>query len=373
MKKSLLTLSALLAIGTAANAQTKNCLIEEFSSSTCGPCATMNAWLDPMLKTANANKAGSGLVVVKYQMDFPNPGTDASFNAHGDTRASTYIAGMTQWGIPLHFTNGKWEDTTATGGVNTTTVQNELTACKGGTADVDITGSYTIKAKNATTDSIFISITVTPKKTLTTGNYKLFVAATEEHYINNLAATGHTTSQTDFYYVMRKMFPDGNGTSLASLTVNTPQTFTWKFEAVQGSVTQNSFKWWGNPYDGAVVAFVSDMSKPVRAQANVLQAVAIPAAWATNVQDVANIQNIKVIPNPATDVAGIFFNLATPGSVAVNVMDLSGRVVYRQPAKQFGTGAERILIPTDNFANGVYIINLQTEKGSMTQRLTVEK
>src|SRR5690606_34651158 len=128
MKKTLLLLFLAAGLGTSpfAEAQTKNCLIEEFTSSTCPPCAGMNAWLDPLLNGRNANKPNSGLVVVKYQMNFPSPGSDASYNAHGQSRASHYIAGMSSWGIPLHFTNGKWKDTLNGGGTNMNVVTNEL-------------------------------------------------------------------------------------------------------------------------------------------------------------------------------------------------------------------------------------------------------
>lgn len=361
-----------LAFNKADAQVTKNCLIEEFSSSTCGPCASMNAWFDPLLIGANANKEKSGLVVLKYQMYFPSPGTDASYNAHGKTRAQTYIAGMSSWGIPLHFTNGKWHDTAVGGGTSSAIVTNELNNCKGGTAQLDITGTYTVRSISSTSDSVWITVTVTPKANLT-GNYKLFIAASEDHYQNTSAATGHTTSQVDFYYVMRKMFPDGNGISISTFKADTPQTFTFKDAVKIGSNTQLDYNWWGNPYNGALVAFVSDMSKPVRAQANVLQAQAIRARWATNVPEVANFKNINVGPNPASDFAGVFFNLAEPADITMTVMDVTGRVVYSQPAQHFGTDAEKIIIPTSNLANGTYMIYLSSVKGTMTQRLVVEK
>ncbi len=375
MKKSLLLLCFAAGLGTSpfAEAQTqKNCLIEEFTSSTCPPCAAMNSWLDPLLNSHNANKPNSGLVVVKYQMNFPNPGTDASYNAHGQARASHYIAGMSRWGIPLHFTNGKYKDTLNGGGTNQSVVTNELANCMGGTSDLEITGSYYVKSAGPNKDSIFITVTVTPSADLS-GNFRLLIAATEEHYINDKVSTGHTTPQTDYYHVMRKMYPSGTGTVISQFEKDVPQTFTFADEVEVGNVTKNSHKWWSNPFTGNLVAFVSDWSKPVREQANVLQAVAIPAQWALNVEEVANFRNIRVYPNPAVNQTGVFFNLASPADISVQMMDMMGRIVYEEPARAFGTSAERIVLPTDHLPNGTYMIRLNSDKGEMVQRLVVSR
>lgn len=374
MKRPLLfmLLAAGLGISAEAEAQyTKNCLIEEFTSSTCPPCAGMNSWLDPLLNGRSANKPGSGLVVVKYQMNFPAPGSDASYNAAGQARASHYIAGMSRWGIPLHFTNGKYKDTLMGGGTNLNVVTNELNNC-GGTSDLEITGSYVVKPIGPNKDSLYITITVTPSADLT-GNFRLLVAATEEHYINDKVATGHTTPQTDYYHVMRKMYPSANGTQISSFTKDQPQTFTFADEVEVGNVTKGSYKWWSNPFSGSLVVFVSDWSKPVRSEANVLQAAAIPAQWPANVNEVSQFQNFRMFPNPATNQAVLVFNQARPADVAVRVTDLVGRVVYQLPAQPLSQGASRIVLPTDQLPNGHYLVHLLSEEGDMVQRLTVSK
>jgi len=352
----------------------KTCVIEEFSSSTCVPCAGMNAWLDPLFKTNNANVENSGLAVVKYQMYFPSPGNDASYNQMGRDRANYYIAGMPSWGIPLHFTNGKYEDTFTTGpnmgGTDQTLVQPEITACKGGTAQVKLSGSYRIKSLSATDDSIFISVTVNPTATLT-GTYYLIVDATERYYKNN----GATTTQKDYYHVMRKMYPGSAGTPVTNLTANTPQTFTFADKiTVSAAPTQMSNTWWDNPYDGNVVAFLEDHTPTLRAQTRVLNGVAIPAQWVTGVNTVSNFQNIKVMPNPATDQAVVCFNVSSPTNVSVNVTDIMGRTVYTVAPTTVGVNAQTIIIPTSEFANGVYNVTLRSDDGSqLSQRLVVSK
>lgn len=376
MKKILLIAAAGFVAYGNTQAQTKNCLIEEFTSSTCPPCAGMNAWLDPLLNSKNANEPNSQLVVIKYQMNFPTkPSLDASYSSQqSQLRASYYISGLSSWGIPLHFTNGKWHDTAVGGGTNQTMVESELNSCKTGTAKMNITGSYTVKSISATEDSIFISITVTPTQTLT-GSYNLMVGATERFYQNTNTATGHYTTQTDFYHVMRKMYPNAsNGTTITNLTANVPQTFTFADKITIGNVTLNSNNWWSNPYDGSVVAFVEDRSlTPLRGTNRVMQAQAIHAQWATNVENVGNFKNIKVFPNPASNQVVVFFNLGQATAVSAEIYDMAGRLVTSVPAQQFGTSAEKMLISLDNVASGNYVLKLTSAQGSITQPLTVSK
>ena len=66
-----LLLLVLFSFGIASFAQTVPLkpLYEEFTSSTCGPCAFANAILDPLLM---ANEGTHSLI--KYQMNWPGSG-----------------------------------------------------------------------------------------------------------------------------------------------------------------------------------------------------------------------------------------------------------------------------------------------------------
>lgn len=381
-KITLLLASVLTVFASESNAQ-RTCVIEEFSSATCGPCASMNAWLDPLFTSNNANIEGSGLAVVKYQMNFPGPNSviqhlDASYNAMGQARANYYIAGMGSWGIPLHFTNGKYEDTVMSGpsmgAANQTTVTNELSSCKTGTPKVNLSATYRIKSLDATNDSIFITVTVTPTQTLT-GTYYLIVNATERYYQNTDPNLGHYTSQTDFYHVMRKMYPGASGTPVTNLTANTPQTFTFADKiSIAAKPTISSNTWWANPYDGNVVAFLEDHTPALRAQPRIMNGIAVPAKWTTDINNVNNFQNIKIIPNPANDVAFVCFNVNKPTNVSIIITDMMGRVAYRTNPQQVDINAQRINIPTSDLAAGTYNVTLRSDDGSqLTQRLSIVK
>jgi hypothetical protein len=87
----------------------------------------------------------------------------------------------------------------------------------------------------------------------------------------------------------------------------------------------------------------------------------------------AGVEHLTVYPNPATDVAHLNFNLNERAQVSVQVLDALGRVVSSVSAQQFEKGAQKININTASLASGVYTIKLQTEKGSLTQQLSIVK
>lgn len=331
----------------AGNPVTRNGLIEEFTSSTCAPCASFNTTFDPLILQNNANLQESRFSIIKYQMNWPSPFNDVSYNAHGASRRGYY--GVS--GIPDHYTNG------GPGGSGN---QAEIDNSKTKTSFLTMDGSYVV-----TNDSLIATVTMTPNFTLTNAGFKLHVAAIEDHYTNS----GATTSQKEYYHVMRTMFPDGNGTTVNDFTSGTPQTFTFRMAYTQGNVTQNSFNFWGHPIGGSMVAFVQDNSNK-----DVLQAISVRASWPASVGNVNNgIANVSLFPNPATDHSTLAFSLAKASSVSVSIVDNLGRVVYNIPSKNFAAGTQVIAIPTENIATGVYNVIIKTDNENITERLNVIK
>jgi hypothetical protein len=337
----------------AQQAPTKNCLIEEFTSSTCPPCKSFNQWFDPLLITNEANKPSSGLVVIKYQEDFPaNPPLDYSYNSMVGVRDRYYFTGS--WGIPAHMTNGH----DGTGG-STATMQTEINSCKGGDAKFAITGTYAVNTSNA----IDVNVSVLPTEDMT-GTYKVHVATAELYYEN----LDNTNGQKKYYHVMRKMYPNANGTTVTSWTANTAQAFTFTDNITVGNVTKGGYNFWDAPYNSNLIVFVQD-----EATKEILQAQAIPATWPTNVKNVANVGHVMVYPNPATEKVVVMFALNNASKVAVNIYDVMGRKVIAQPEQTFAAGAQNLTIATDALSVGTYTVKIETDKGFATQTLTIVK
>ena len=339
------------AITVPGAAVTRNGLIEEFTSSTCPPCEAFNLWFDPLLQSNNANVPSSHFNVIKYQMNWPSPGNDASYNADGNTRRNYYGVNA----IPDHFVNGRQ------GTANTSSAaQAEITSSKTAPAYVDISGRYSVKG-----DSLIVEVTVTPNFTLTNANFQLHMAATEKFYKNHNA----TTNQEDYYHVMRRMFPNGNGVTINNFTSGVAQTFTHRVKYTKGNVTQNSYNFWWHPIDGNLVVFLQDNETR-----DILQSVSIPASWPLSVNEATNnVGNVKVYPNPATDQTNILFTLDKATKVNVSVTDALGRVDYTSNENTLSSGAQRVAVPTANLAEGIYNVRIQSEEGFVTEKLSVAK
>jgi hypothetical protein len=93
----------------------------------------------------------------------------------------------------------------------------------------------------------------------------------------------------------------------------------------------------------------------------------------TNVSNVITEGSVALYPNPAKDAATLDFTLAKSGKVVINVLDATGRTVAVAADATMAQGAQHITISTAGIAAGVYNINIQTEEGVHTQRLTVVK
>lgn len=328
----------------------RNGLIEEFSSSTCAPCASFNAIFDPLAVNNNANVPSSNFNVIKYQMNWPSPNNDRSFNAHGNTRRGYY--GVS--GIPDHYTNGM------TGGAGN---QAEITASKSPSAFIDITGSFVIHSNN----TFDVSYSVTPYFTMS-GNYSVHAAVVQRSFDLALNDPSQTTSQSHFVYAMREMFPNGNGTAVTTFTEGTPVTGNWAAHTYAvGNVQQNNYQWWSSPIAGDLVVFVQD-----NATGEVMQSKSIPASWPVSTPNIANDTKVLVYPNPATDVAVVSLNMEYAAEVNISMTDAVGRVVYSS-AQNLTGGRHDVTVNTTSFAPGIYNVTIKTEKGSLTERLSVVK
>ncbi len=93
----------------------------------------------------------------------------------------------------------------------------------------------------------------------------------------------------------------------------------------------------------------------------------------TAVVNVINTNTVSLYPNPARESATLEFTLNNNSTVAINVVDATGRMVSTVTNAVMSAGTQHVTIPTAQLAAGVYNITIQTEHGVLTQRLSVVK
>jgi len=166
---------------------------EEFTSSTCSPCASFNnSTFNPFIAAH-----GSEITLVKYQMNWPGSG-DPYYTAEGGVRRTYYGVNA----VPDLYVDGK------VCGTNSNAVNNAFNASKATMTYIDIQSVHEIQGNN-----VIIDCNIIPY-----ANYSgvtVQIAVVERKTTQNVATNG----ETEFHNVMMKMVPDASG-SLISLTAN---------------------------------------------------------------------------------------------------------------------------------------------------------
>lgn len=214
MKKSLLSLSLLVGLAGALQAQERLVLYEEFTGENCGPCAATNPGLEALMK---AGTNPDNIVIIKYQVPIPSAGPIYSeIPTHSNTRRSYY--GVS--GAP----NGKMDGANSPGGDGSGhpgyLTQSHIDA----RAAVDAPFNITVSDVSITTSGVSATITVNAVTAGTYGELKLHAALVET--LDFDVAPG-TNGETHFMNVVRNMYPDANGQDAGNTwTAGASSTFT---------------------------------------------------------------------------------------------------------------------------------------------------
>ena len=164
-------------------------MIEHFSSSTCGPCVSVNNQMNTF-----CNNNPGRYTYTKYQMNWPGNG-DPYYTAEGGVRRTYY--GVS--GVPDIYLDG-------VGTNNAAVNQNTFNQHADEPGFFDIRGSFTVDGNN-----IHILADVMPYVDI---EARVYVAINEKVTHNNVGGNG----ETEFHHVFMKMMPDGEGSTIAFTT-----------------------------------------------------------------------------------------------------------------------------------------------------------
>lgn len=218
MRNLLLSLSFfMLTGGTWLSAQLVplKVLTEEFTQASCGPCAAQNPAFNTLLSSVSDK-----VVPLKYQTSWP--GYDP-MNEHnpGDVQTRVTYYGVT--GVPSVRLAG---DVTPMGGSYAGAPSNVTGAMINNiyndSTPVALTVEHTL---SPTLDEIAITVTVTNvgATDLSVPQGRMRIALIEKELL--FPFPPGSTSEADFYSVMRDMYPDAGGTALTSLAAGESITY----------------------------------------------------------------------------------------------------------------------------------------------------
>ncbi|MCK9617862.1 MAG: T9SS type A sorting domain-containing protein [Lentimicrobiaceae bacterium] len=293
-------------------------LFEEFTSSTCGPCANFNSTVFIPFCNAHPNEFS----LIKYQMSWPAPG-DPYYTEEGGVRR--YFYGVNA--VPTLFLQGNTAPMT-TGGLT-----SALTQASDEPAFVSLGIQPTYSG-----NEVQIPLHILPY--LTVNDMTIQIAVIEKITTENVGNNG----ETEFHHVMMKMVPDAEGL-LLNFTDGVPFDSTFTVDMSTTFVEDMN--------DLQVVAFVQDNSNR-----RILQS-AFADVLITGIEK--SISNkVYIYPNPASS----YVVVANAGNSNILLYDMLGNIVRKADAI-----SENYRLNTAGLHQGAYFLKII--KGSTIQTLKV--
>jgi hypothetical protein len=87
----------------------------------------------------------------------------------------------------------------------------------------------------------------------------------------------------------------------------------------------------------------------------------------------ATVSNVSVYPSPAKNAASISLDLVQNETVSVSVLNAVGAVVYTESLNNLSAGNHVVNLNTENWASGIYNINISTTNGTTNRKLVIAK
>lgn len=312
----------------ASNTVQRLPVFEEFTSSTCGPCATFNNnTLHPLL---DANEGKYSLV--KYQMDWPGSG-DPYYTEEGGVRRAYYGVSA----VPSLYTDG------GPGATNQIAFDNAYNkpAMMSIDAAFDLNGTVITLAADIHTYVTYWDFTV-------------HIAVVEKITTGNVGTNG----ETEFHNVMMKMMPDADGTTVSAIdgetvhleeSVDLANTFIEEYDDLE------------------VVVFIQNNVTKEVFQSTI-------AGIGVGLDETITNNNLKIYPNPFSKHTNIEFNFLKQSKISAVIYDLSGQEVTVLADQIMDSGSHILQWNgTDNRGSklnpGFYFVKLTTSENTVTKRL----
>lgn len=162
-------------------------------------------------------------------------------------------------------------------------------------------------------------------------------------------------------FVARGIYPSPTGTSgslPASMTSGTKYTYT--FPPVNIGT-------WNKDRLTAIVMLVNGADFTILNSNN---------QKVTNVsikEATVGVNELDVYPNPANDIVTTHFNLEQSSNVAIEIVDMLGRVVKTVSNKSLTPGTYEVPTSVSELVAGIYLVKITTETGTITERISVVK
>ncbi|MBO6058155.1 MAG: T9SS type A sorting domain-containing protein [Bacteroidales bacterium] len=201
MKKflSLLTLSLIISIGVINAQNQRTVVLECFTSTTCGPCASANPALDNLINN-NADK----LIAIKYHVNWPAAGDPMNLHNPGDVSSKVSFYSINA--VPYSVGDGTWV------GNSSSVSQAMINQWAAVDSPIDMRMTHYF---NAAQDTMFVVVMGRASSAINSNSLKLNISVIEKTM--EYASAPGSNGERIFHNVMKKLLPSAAGTSIAAM------------------------------------------------------------------------------------------------------------------------------------------------------------
>jgi hypothetical protein len=301
-------------------------LYEDFTSSTCAPCASFNnTYFNPWLL-----QYGDSVTLIKYQMSWPAPG-DPYYTLEGYVRRMFYNVSY----VPDLYVDAVQRPTNGSG-LNDGYANSIATP-----AFMNIAATHYFSVMGTDT-SINVHVDITSK---ISGVLTLFVSLVEKSTFHNTGNNG----ETEFHNVMMKMIPNAYGTPVAL-----GDGATSSLDFTTSLVGTNIERW----NDLMLAVWIQDTVTKEMFQGAYSDTVGV------GIHEVQGLRSVKVFPNPTTGKIGI----ESPEKInSLSVYNSTGNLVF-ETANLRNNQLDLGFLP-----DGIYLVRMQAREGTVTRRVNILK
>jgi PKD repeat protein len=137
-------------------------------------------------------------------------------------------------------------------------------------------------------------------------------------------------------------------------------TYMWDFGNGASGNAQNPQYTYDTPGEFVVTLTMSD-------SVNCTSTASDTVTITTNTSNINLIEDLKISPNPVTDLLQVQLNLIATSKVEISIINMTGQRV-RQHQENLTDGNHRVFLPTNDLPIGMYLLHIQTENGLKTMK-----
>jgi hypothetical protein len=312
-----------MAFHTASGSVSRFPLFEDFTSSTCGPCALFDTtFFDKFIGTS-----GDQFTLIRNPMTWPGTG-DPYANHDGYERMNFYKVSY----VPDVYVDGVQRATDST-------LQDFFNTSMANPAFMSIDAHYRLFPIEVVQDTgILVKVDI---HSLINADLTAYISVVEKMTYHNVASNG----ETEFHNSMMIMIPDGNG-----IPVSLKDGSVTHLEYTQSLSNTNIERW----NDLMVVVWVQDPASRMVFQSAYSNLIGL------GVNNLGNLENARIYPNPTRGLIH-FSGLNTIDRLTI--YDFTGRSVLETDNITNGTA------DLGSLTEGMYYYRIQSGKQTSTGKI----